>query len=158
MLHFARAANIDSVHNQLILINQRINTNLRRDLPRIKPGITLSQYFDTIHDAIPICEEMAYKHQRYGQQQPQFSTQHSAQQQPRQMAPQQHQKQPWPPGKTPYRKPLMDRMLDDKQAHFIDFVHNGVDMLYEDDYGQQYFLPNEDHEQYQQEQNQNNGA
>ena len=53
MLHYARAAEIDSTFNQLTIIWNRFDANLRRDIPMPKPHTRLADFLDQIDVMYP---------------------------------------------------------------------------------------------------------
>ena len=53
MLHYARAAEIDSTFNQLTIIWNRFDANLRRDIPMPKPHTRLTEFLDHIDIMYP---------------------------------------------------------------------------------------------------------
>ena len=54
MLHFAKAAEMDSTYNQLTIIWNRLDANLRKDIPIPKPGVRLANFLDQIDAMYPI--------------------------------------------------------------------------------------------------------
>lgn len=135
MLHCAKAANFDSTHNQLTMIWNRLNVNIRRDIPEPLPHTSLAQFFKHIDSKTSIWREMADRPppQQYMQQRQYHSPQ------------QQH----------PYRPPQQTRggenranqgrfapriPIDGKQHAFPAEVTADGNGAYEDEDGHEYYV------------------
>ena len=53
MLHFAKAAEMDSTYNQLTIVWNRLDANLRKDIPMPKPNTRLADFLDQIDAMYP---------------------------------------------------------------------------------------------------------
>ena len=74
MLHYAKAAEMDSTHNQLTIIWNRFNAALRRDIPMPKLYTRLTDFLDQVDAMYPtwidIKKESAYQQHGFQPQGP----------------------------------------------------------------------------------------
>ena len=89
MLHYAKAANLLSTHNQLTIIWNRLSVQLRQHIPEPSPSTTLSQFLKQIDSKTSIWMELANRpqHNQYQQRPQQNQYQPRPQQDPNQRPP-----------------------------------------------------------------------
>lgn len=59
MLHYAKAAGMDSMFNQLTVIWNRMHVSIRRDIPVPTEHTTLGQFLRNVDDKASIWQELA---------------------------------------------------------------------------------------------------
>ena len=64
MLHLAKAANFDSIYNQLTLLWNQFAVGLRRDLSEPRSTTTLRQFLEQVDSKTPIWLELAQRQQQ----------------------------------------------------------------------------------------------
>ena len=85
MLHYARAAEIDSPFNQLTIIWNRFDANLRKDIPMPKPHTRLADFLEHIDMMYPTwvdIKKSGYRQHGFPQRDPQRDSQRDSQRNP----------------------------------------------------------------------------
>ena len=85
MLHYARAAEIDSPFNQLTIIWNRFDANLRRDIPMPKPHTRLADFLEQIDAMYPTwvdIKKSGYRQHGFQPRDPQRDPQRDSQRNP----------------------------------------------------------------------------
>lgn len=68
MLHLAKSAEMTSVYNQLCLIWNQFDVNLRRDIPEPRPSTTIGQFFNQVDSKTSIWLELSQRQSQRQQQ------------------------------------------------------------------------------------------
>lgn len=64
MLHLAKSAEMTSVYNQLYLIWNQFDVNLRRDIPESRSSTTIGQFLNQVDSKTSIWLEMSQRQQQ----------------------------------------------------------------------------------------------
>ena len=130
MLHLAKAANIESVYNQLTLVWNQLHYTLRRDVPEPTQYTTLRTFLEHVDAKSSIWQEMADRQEQYQQsRQPQYHQQQYQRQQP-QYDKQRYQARPPPRGEPP---PKISTNNGKSTAYLADYDADGVGYYAEED-------------------------
>ena len=141
MLHWAKAAELESTYNRLVLIWNKLDVTLRRDIPEPTANTSLALFLEQIDSKTAIWYEMADRQQRSQQQrlneQPKYQQQRPYE-----------QRKPTPNSGTNTKLPQQVRFSDNKQAYLTEIHPDGYGFYAEEEDNQEHgpgpYTPEED--------------